>query len=104
MDSIEFNDTNPLTDIVMDAQLDLDEIMVSAVHARLRKNITTEHLSKIWCISTEDVERTLKVTFQHEAKSKNPSLFRNFSSNDHSLWYTRIKEYFFIDTFFATKK
>eukprot|EP00957_Ditylum_brightwellii_P118376 9028485-Ditylum_brightwellii.AAC.1 len=40
-------DKTDVPDIAVDGQLDLDEIMVSAAHARLRKNITAEHLSKI---------------------------------------------------------
>eukprot|EP00957_Ditylum_brightwellii_P206873 15350347-Ditylum_brightwellii.AAC.1 len=97
-------DKTDVPDIFMDGQLDLDEIMVSAAHARLRKNITADYLSKIWYISTEGAERTPRVTSQHEARNKNHSLSKNFSSNYHSIWYKRIKEYFFMDIFCATKK
>jgi hypothetical protein len=42
--------------------IDLDEIMVSAAHARRPKGVKAEHLSKIWKIDLEDAERALGIT------------------------------------------
>jgi hypothetical protein len=84
--------------------IDLDEIMVSPAHAGRPKGVKAEHLSKIWKIDLEDAERTLGITTQHSKRTDNPALSRNYSTNDRMLRYKRINEYFFMDTFFATKK
>ena len=84
-------------------QLDLDEIMVSAAHARPRKGVDASHLSKVWRIDVDTAQRTLDVTTQGSVRRDNPVLSRNYSTNDRMLRYPRINEYFFMDTFFATK-
>jgi hypothetical protein len=78
--------------------------MLSAAHAGRPKGVKAKHLSKIWKIDLEDAERTLGVTTQHSKRTDNPLLARNYSTNDRMLRYKRINEYFFMDTFFATKK
>ena len=35
-------------DELIDGQVDLDEFMISAAHARMTQDTTPEHLSKIW--------------------------------------------------------
>eukprot|EP00957_Ditylum_brightwellii_P094889 7226573-Ditylum_brightwellii.AAC.1 len=78
--------------------------MVSATHARKSKNIDAEYLSNIWQILLEDAERKIDVTSQHVPRTGNPHLSWNYSLIDRALCYKRIKEHFFIDTFYATKK
>ena len=55
-------------------------------------------------INLETAERTLDVTSQHCQRKDDTKLSRNFSTNDRMLRYKRVKDYFFMDTFFATKK
>ena len=41
---------------------------------------------------------------QHSVRSEDPTLSQNYGTNDCMLRYRRIKDYFFMDTFFATSK
>ena len=84
--------------------LDLDEVMASAAHARPRTNVDAQHLSKIWRIDVDTAKRTLDVTSQSKRRTANPKLSRNYATGDRMLRYKCIKEFFFMDTFFATGK
>ena len=99
----------PLLDNEMDISMLnpdlLDEIFTSsATSASHVKGVTAEHLSKIWKIDKDTANRTIDVTTQRVRRSDDPSLARNFSTNDRMLRYRRLKEHFYMDTFFATKK
>ena len=85
-------------------ELDLDDFLVSAAHARRTQGMDAAHLSKVWKISLEQAERTLDITTQTSVRTNDPKLSRNYGTNDKMLRYKRINEYFFMDTFFATKK
>jgi hypothetical protein len=78
--------------------------MASAVHAKPRRNTTAEHLSKVWRIDLETARKTLDITSQNCGRTDNPELSRNYTTNDKMLTYRRIKDHFFMDTFFATSK
>jgi hypothetical protein len=93
-----------LFDEVTRGEIDLDEILLSATQAGKSKGIDATHLSKIWRIDRKTAERTLEVTSQSSKRVDNPTLSRNYGTNDRMLRYKRISEYFFMDTFFATKK
>ena len=95
---------NDICDGVTAGNIDIDEIMVSAVHAGISKNVDPEHLAKVWRIDVEAAKRTLDITSQRSKRTDNPKLARNYGTNDRMLRYKRIDEYFFMDTFFATKK
>jgi hypothetical protein len=84
--------------------IDLDELMVSAAHAGKSKGVDAAHLSKIWRIDHKAAERTLDITSQNSKRTDDPTLSRNYGTNDRMLRYKRIDDYFFMDTFFATKK
>ena len=85
-------------------EIDLDEFMVSSADIKSYKGVNAEKLSKIWRIDLQTAKRTLDVTSQNCSKSHGSSLSRNYSTNDRMLRYKRIHQYFFMDTFFATKK
>ena len=107
IESTEENDEEILDGLFVSAtkgEIDLDSIMISATHAGKPKGIDAEHLSKVWRIDLEAAQRTLEVTTQHSRRTDNPTLSRNYGTNDRMLRYKRINEYFFMDTFFATKK
>ena len=95
---------NGLYESVTRGEIDLDEIMVSAAHAGKSKGVDPSHLSKIWKIDLKTAERTLEVVSQKGKRTDDPTLSRNYGTNDRMLRYKRINEYFFMDTFFATKK
>ena len=103
----EESDVGVLLEQILDesinGQLDLDAVMASAAHARPRMDVDAEHLSKVWRIDLESAKRTLGVTTQLQKHTTNPSLARNYSTNDRMLRYKRINEHFFMDTFFARK-
>ena len=84
--------------------IDLDAIMVSAAHAGKSKGVDPSHLSKIWKIDLKQAERTLDIVSQNNKRTDDPKLSRNYGTGDRALRYKRISEYFFMDTFFATKK
>ena len=78
-DPIELdNDTNEVL---------LDNFMASTTQAK--------HLSKIWRISHEDAQRTIDVTTQMSTQTDDPTLSRNYSTNDRMLRYKRIKDLLF---------
>ena len=82
----------------------LDNFMASTAQAGKLRGVDPKHLSKIWRISHEDAQRTIDVTTQMSTRTDDPTLSMNYSTNDRMLRYKRIKDYFFMDTFFATKK
>ena len=66
--------------------------------------IDAKHLSKVWRISYEDAKCTIDANTQHGTHQPNPVMNQNYTTNDRKLQYRRIIQYFFMDTFFATKK
>ena len=82
----------------------LDNLMGSTAQAGKSRGVDPKHLSKIWRISHEDAQRTIDVTTQTSIQTDDPVLSRNHSTNDRMLRYKKIKDLFFMDTFFATKK
>ena len=82
----------------------IDNFMASTAQAGKTRGVDPKHLAKIWRISHEDAQRTIDVTTQTSTRTDDPTLSRNYSTNDRMLRYKRIKDYFFMDTFFATKK
>ena len=86
------------------AQEQVEEFFSHATNASRPCGVTPEHLSKVWRISTEDARRTIDTTTQTSVRTQDPTLSRNYSTNDHMLRYQHIQDYFFMDTFFATKK
>ena len=107
VESSEENDSDILDDLFVSAtkgEINLHSIMISATHAGKSKGIDAEHLSKVWRIDLKAAERTLEVTSQRSKRTEDPTLSRNYGTNDRMLRYKRIHEYFFMDTFFATKK
>ena len=97
----ENHDRDTTDDKMEDKDIDLDAI-VSALNQRRR--VDAEHLSKVWRIDQETARRTLDVTCQKHQGSPNERLSRNIPTNDRMLRYKRIKDHFYMDTFFATKK
>ena len=82
----------------------IDTFMASTAQAGKSRGVDPKHLSKIWRISHEDAQRTIDVTTQTSIQTDDPALSKNYSTNDRMLRYKRIKDLFFMDTFFATKK
>ena len=58
--------------------IDIDDIMVSGMHAGKYNGIKPEHLSKIWHIDVDTARKTLDVTSQRSVRSTNPKLSRNY--------------------------
>ena len=83
---------------------DLFVYNASAAHAEPSKGVSAKHLSKIWKIDLDTAKRTLDVTSQRRKHDNNPTLSRNYGTNDRMLRYCRINTHFFTDTFFVTKK
>ena len=44
------------------------------------------------------------MTTQTSVRTRDPTLSRNYGTNDCMLHYKHIQDYFFVDTFFVTKK
>ena len=96
------------SDIVQKAALSKYQMSVkskiSAVSMDSTKGMSAEDLSKVFRIDMETAKRTLKSTSQRLKRSRNISLHRRYSSNDRMLRYQHIKEYFYMDTMFASIK
>ena len=84
--------------------LDLDQVFTAGVEAIHQGKVNAKHLAKIWRISYDDATQTIDAMSQHSVRSEDPTLSQNYVTNNHMLWYRRIKDYFFMDTFFATSK
>ena len=85
-------------------QEQVEEFLSHATNASRPHGVTPEHLSKVWCISTEDARRMIETTTQTSVRTQDPTLSRNYGTNDCMLRYRHIQDYFFMDTFVATKK
>ena len=82
---------------------ELDDYMAAALSS-IEQGVSPDHLAKVWRISYDDAKRTLDNTSQLSVRPIDPILAKNYGTNDRMLRYKRIKEWFFMDTFFATKK
>ena len=82
----------------------LDNFMASTAQAGKPRGVDPKHLSKIWRISHEDTQRTIDVTTQMSTRTDDPTLSRNYSTNDRMLRYKRIKDFFFMDTSLQPRK
>ena len=79
-------------------------ILCSTTATTRTKGFTAEHLSRVWRIDIPTAKRTIENTTQLCRRTENPTLSRNYSTNDRMLRYRRIHQHFFMDTFFATSK
>jgi hypothetical protein len=91
-------------DAPLQGDIDLDAFMVSASHAKMKRNVQAEHLSRIWKIDMDTAPKTIDITSQNVDRKRSADLSRNYATNDKMLRYTRIKEFFFMDTFYATPR
>ena len=80
------------------------EFFSHVTNASRPRGVTPKHLSKIWHISQEHARRNFNTTTQTSVQTEDPTLSHNYGTNDHMLRYQHIQDYFFMDTFFATKK
>ena len=109
-DAIKEDEIPKMMDMIQDAmnglgsEEDMDAFFASSVHGGPEVGIDARHLSKVWRISYEDAKRTIDATTQHGTHYPNPVMNQNYTTNDRMLRYRRINQYFFMDTFFATKK
>ena len=95
---------NDLYNGMFTGDYDPDEIFVSAAHANRPQGVKAEHLAKVWRIDIDQAKDTLDITTQRSVRTNDPNISRNYGTNDRMLRYRRIDEYFYMDTFFATKK
>ena len=63
-------------------ELELDLFFGSATHVEAPKGISTDQLSKVWKIDLDSAKRTMGVTTQRCKRSDDPTLSRNYSTND----------------------
>ena len=68
-------------------QEQVDEFFSHATNASRPCGVTPEHLSKVWCISTEDARRTIETTTQTSVRTQVPMLSCNYGTNDRMLRY-----------------
>ena len=101
---IENKEIYSLFEKVTQGQIDLDSVMPGSVSRGNNHGVDAKHLSNIRCIDHDTENRTLDVTSQLAVRTNDPRLSRNYGTNYQMLRYKRIKDYFFMYTFFATKK
>ena len=66
--------------------------------------VSPSRLAKVFKIDMETAKRTLKTTSQYIKRHDNSRTSRHYSTNDRAVRYKRIRDHFFMDTFFANKK
>ena len=87
-DKDDQQDESDLDDVIMEADQDteldqlyeqslrgevnLDEIMASAMHANKSRGVDAPHLATIWQIDQEVAKKTLAITSQHSECTDNP--------------------------------
>ena len=69
------------------AQEKVAEFFSHVTNASRPCGVTPEHLSKIWRISQEDARRTINTTTQTSVRTQDPTLSRNYGTNDRMLRY-----------------
>ena len=84
--------------------LDLDDLKVSAVHGGRHKGVKPSDLAKLWRIDVNTASKTIDITSQRNVRTSNPKLSRNYGTNNRMLRYKHLKQYFYMDTLFATSK
>ena len=85
-------------------EIDFEYFSSGATHDEPSKVVSAERLSQVRKIDVDTARRTLDITTQRCKRSDDPTMSRNYSTNDRMLRYKRIHQHFFMDTFFATKK
>ena len=70
---------------LMQGDIDLKKIMMSATHAGKPKGVNADHLSKVWWIDLYTARRTLDTTTQSYTRKDNPTLSCNYGTNDRML-------------------
>ena len=109
-DALIDNDALTTKDTIEDAmkelgnEEDMNDFFASGVHGGSEVGIDAKHLSKVWRISYEDAKWTIDAPTQHGTHLPNPAMNQNYTTNDQMPRYRRINQYFFMDTFFATRK
>ena len=81
-----------------------NDFVIGATHQSKPKGIRPERLAKVFKIDIPTAKKTIGVTSQSVKRVHDPSLTRNFNTNDRALRYARIKDHFFMDTLIAAKK
>ena len=66
-------------------EVDLGEVMASAMHVNKSRGVDAPHLAKIWRIDHEVAKITLAITSQHSKCTDNPKLSRNYGKGDQML-------------------
>ena len=66
-------------------ELYLDSFFASATHAEAHKGIPADQISKVRKIDLDSAKRNLDVTTQKCKRSDDPTLSRNYSTNDRML-------------------
>ena len=104
LDSFVSPSTDDIYNMVLNKEIDLDDIMVSAVHGGRHQGVKPSELAKLWRIDADTASKTIDITSQRSVMTNTPTLSRNYGTNDRMLRYKHLKEYFFMDTLFATGK
>jgi hypothetical protein len=102
VDSSEVSDSDKVKWDIDAIESEIDDFMAAAIDT-FERGETPEYLSKVWRISFEDAKRTIEVTSQLSVTPNDPILAKNYGIKGRMLRYKRIKQFFFMDTFYAAK-
>ena len=80
------------------------DFMIGALHQDKPKGIRPERLAKVFKIDIPTAKRTIAITTQRIKRVKDPSLNKEFATNDRPLRYNRINDHFYMDTLISAKK
>ena len=83
----------------------INEAMVGGTTCERPSNgFLAKYVSKIWKMLEKAAEKTVNVTTKRCVRTEEPTLKKNCSSKDMMLMFKRLDSYFFMDSFYQTKK
>ncbi len=103
-DQADVTDDKTLYDVLA------SHVQILSIESSLNKHIRSRKVAPIdpqtlaarWMISPERAKQTVVMTMQRDVRTcLNLTLFQQFPTNDHMLWYKRVLHTMFSDTLFA---
>ena len=90
LDSFVSSKTDEIYNKIIKNEIDLDDIMVSAVHGGRHQGVKPSELAKIWRIDENTAQKTLYITTQRCIRTYNPTLLRSYSKNGRMFRYKHL--------------
>ena len=81
----------------------LEQVNISSISSTIRNGVSPEALDEKWDIGLTTAKSTTKVITQQGVRTvEHSSLKRHFCTNDRQIWYRRLNNTMFSDTYFSS--